>query len=517
MIASLIRTALVGAAIGIASTVSSQPPLPPPDEPPSKQDQPQPGVKVAEKGPIHEAFAQPGAETRGKDMTAPKAPPPPVNEVPPDAKPEGSNVKWIPGYWQWDETKNDFIWVSGFYRNVPPNREWQPGKWIEKDGKNIYVPGFWRPTDGSIPRVELPEPPKSLEIGPSTPNDDPDAMWVPGGWEYRNSQFVWRAGYWAAPYKQLMWQPSQYVYDGSGYTYVPGYWDYPIEQRGLLYAPVYIDQQFLVNPNWSYTPQYGIGAGDPYGWGNGGLFGSMYMGPNYNNYYYGNGNAGLGYGDPYGLGGFGFGTGYGDPLLGYGGFYPWWFTGPGFYNPLWQHYNWLNRGDRGWGNNARSGRYGNGRGGVGGVGRANGTRGSTITPRAVGSAAGIAGNAAQGAARAAVSARSGQVVRPANQVLASQTFANSGGFRNSVGAPSVVGSSFGQSSAGIYRSGTVTVRPGTYNFGGLYNGGSTGSYYRGSEPIFRGAGGYGGGYSSPSYRGGGFTHSSGGRGGGGHR
>jgi len=89
----------------------------------------------------------------------------------------------------------------------------------------------------------------------------------------------------------------------------PGYWDYPLEERGLLNAPVYIDQQFSLNPNWSYTPQYSIGMGDGDGWGNGGAFNSMYIGPNYNNYYYGN------YSDPSGLGGFGFRIGQRIPPL----------------------------------------------------------------------------------------------------------------------------------------------------------------------------------------------------------
>ena len=274
MFAVASRTLPIAFALFVAGTVSSQeplPPLPPPDEQPLKkmdlpQPNPQPGIRVAEKGPIHEAFAQPGADVRGKEMTAPKAPPPPINEVPPDVKPDGANVKWIPGYWQWDAGQNDFIWVSGFYRNVPPNRSWEPGKWIVKDDKNVYIPGYWRPSKpGELPN--LPEPPKSVESGPSTPSGNPDAIWVPGGWDYRDGQFVWRSGYWASPYRHLMWQPPQYVYNGSDYNYVPGYWDYPLEERGLLNAPVYIDQSVYQNPNFTYTPQYGINVGDNSGEG----------------------------------------------------------------------------------------------------------------------------------------------------------------------------------------------------------------------------------------------------------
>jgi hypothetical protein len=527
MIASLSRLVLFFILLGPVGIANSQPPLPPPDEQPNKKEVSQPGVKVADQGPIHEAFAQPGAEVRGKEMTAPKAPPPPINEVPPETKPDGDNVKWIPGYWAWDENKNDFIWVSGFYRNVPPSRAWEPGKWIVKDGKNIYTPGYWKPTDGTAVPKNLPEPPASIENGPSTPSDYADAMWVPGGWEYRNGQFVWRAGYWASPYRNMMWQPSQYVYNGSDYCYVPGYWDYPLEQRGLLYAPVYIQNEYYQNPGWSFTPQYGIGMGDSNGWGNGPLFGSMYMGPNYNNYYYGNGGYGPGngyggyggYGDPYGLGGLGFGTGFGDPLFGYGGFVPWWFAGPGFFNPLWNHYNWLNRGDRGWGENARGrGRNGSGRGvgtGRGEVGRGlNGAIGrGTTSPRPVTSAAGAAGLAAQTATRNALSARSAQVVQPANQVLASQAFrAVSPTLRSGGGYNGVVGLGAVNPVPGFGSNG-VNLRP------AVGMAGVNSSPFRGSfaEPGFRGAGIESGYRGSSGYRGGAGVRSSGGRSGGGSR
>lgn len=33
--------------------------------------------------------------------------------LPPDQKPEGDDVAWIPGYWAWDDERNDFLWVSG--------------------------------------------------------------------------------------------------------------------------------------------------------------------------------------------------------------------------------------------------------------------------------------------------------------------------------------------------------------------------------------------------------------------
>ena len=55
-----------------------------------------------------------------------KPPPAPVQEVPPDQQPQGANVQWIPGYWAWDDSRNDYIWGSGFWRDLPPGRHWVP-------------------------------------------------------------------------------------------------------------------------------------------------------------------------------------------------------------------------------------------------------------------------------------------------------------------------------------------------------------------------------------------------------
>ena len=159
MILPITRVAALGAALALVASTSAQPPLPPPDKQdaqlpvPKKQDakqddalHPEPGITVAEKGPIHEAFAQPGAEIRGKGMTAPKKPPAPIPEVPPETKPDGDNVKWIPGYWQWDKEKEDFLWVSGFWRTCRPAG---PGK--GESGSTRTAPGRTRPASGGRP------------------------------------------------------------------------------------------------------------------------------------------------------------------------------------------------------------------------------------------------------------------------------------------------------------------------------------------------------------------------------
>ena len=42
----------------------------------------------------------------------PKQPPAPIEELPPEQKPEGDDVQWVPGYWAWDDNRNDFLWIK---------------------------------------------------------------------------------------------------------------------------------------------------------------------------------------------------------------------------------------------------------------------------------------------------------------------------------------------------------------------------------------------------------------------
>ena len=49
---------------------------------------------------------------------APAEPPEPIEELPPEYRPDGDNVRWIPGYWAWDDERQDFLWISGLWREV---------------------------------------------------------------------------------------------------------------------------------------------------------------------------------------------------------------------------------------------------------------------------------------------------------------------------------------------------------------------------------------------------------------
>lgn len=71
------------------------------------------GVEILTRGPVHEAFAETVTFDPQPGIVVPKAPPDAIEELPPDQKPEGENVAWIPGYWAWDDEREDFLWVSG--------------------------------------------------------------------------------------------------------------------------------------------------------------------------------------------------------------------------------------------------------------------------------------------------------------------------------------------------------------------------------------------------------------------
>ena len=204
------------------------------------------------RGPIHEAFAEPINFNPKPGPLIPRQPPANIEEIPPDQKPDGDNVGWIPGYWHWDDEKNEFLWVSGFWRVIPPGRQWIPGYWNQVENRWQWVSGYWASQEQKE-AVYLPEPPASLENGPVTPQPSNDQIWVPGTWVYRETRYMWQPGYWVVAAPGWIWTPATYVWTPCGYVFVDGYWDYSIRRRGCLFAPFYYDVVF-VRPGWVYRP-----------------------------------------------------------------------------------------------------------------------------------------------------------------------------------------------------------------------------------------------------------------------
>ncbi len=269
--------------IAVGTTSARAQDQPPPDptpvgqsggSPPGQADDPAPetdasGGQVLTQGPVHEAFATPVVHDPKASPAVNKQPPDPIQEMPPDQKPSGQNIQWIPGYWAWDVTRNDYLWVSGVWREPPPGTQWVPGYWNSADGGFQWVPGAWMPVaSGQAPQsgqpspqaqgTYLPPPPGSLEAGPNSPQPGPNVVWTPGYWTWQGGGYAWRPGFWAAVQTNWIWMPPHYVWTPSGYLFVPGYWDLPVANRGLMFAPVYYPQPVYVQPGYVFTPQISI-------------------------------------------------------------------------------------------------------------------------------------------------------------------------------------------------------------------------------------------------------------------
>jgi hypothetical protein len=279
-------------------------------------------VEVLTRGPVHEAFAETVSYEAEAGLTIKSAPPAAIEELPPDQRPEGENVTWIPGYWGWDDDQNDFLWISGIWRNIPPDRQWVPGYWNDLgDGSFQWISGYW--ADTTTEEVEYVEtaPPKSIDSGPNIAAPSEDHTWVPGNWMWNESRYVWRPGYWLGLRPNWTWVPARYNYSPRGYVFVDGYWDYAVASRGVLFAPVYYRRHVWDTPGYYYTPSIVVSLS---------LFTDhLFIHPHRHHYYFGDYYA----------------PRYAD--LGYYSSFHWHRHHHG-YDPIWAYNRWDHRHDSGW-------------------------------------------------------------------------------------------------------------------------------------------------------------------------
>lgn len=222
---------------------------------PASADVPK-GVEVQARGPIHEAFITPTAEPK-PTYGVPKKPPEPIEEMPPEERPEGDAV-WIGGYWGWDDDRADFLWVSGCWRIKPEGKDWVAGYWREVSGQHQWVPGFWRTVEAQRTSevTYYPEPPPPPQVAPPPPAE-PDMFYVAGHWMWVGDHYAWRAGYYTRYRPGYVYVASHYRWTPFGFVFVSGYWDFAIGRRGVLYAPVVVDT-VVVGPRFVYTPYYAV-------------------------------------------------------------------------------------------------------------------------------------------------------------------------------------------------------------------------------------------------------------------
>jgi hypothetical protein len=340
---------IAASALGLALSAGLMPAQPPaqPAAPPAA-DANGNGMDVLSRGPVHEAYADTSASSTTTPLVT-KNPPDGIDELPPDHKPDGNNIQWIPGYWHWDEDRTDFSWISGFWRSVPPGRVWVPGSWRGVQGQPQptwqWVPGFWQEAPAQqaqqAPQAAqqdvqyLPEPPATIESGPTVPASSTTSFYIPGSWVWRAGHYAWRPGEWIEYRTGWVWVPAHFRWSPIGYIFVEGYWDYPLANRGVLYAPVAYPTAMYLTPGYVYTPTYVVSDQC--------MMGAMFVRRGWGCYYFGDY-----YGPQYATGGYSAWCGSVGPngtfVVGFGVGRAW------GYDPLWSYYSVAYRGSPAWSN-----------------------------------------------------------------------------------------------------------------------------------------------------------------------
>lgn len=279
-------------------------------------------VQVLTRGPVHEAFAESVNFDPEPGIIISTRIPDPIEEMPPEQQLEGENVTWISGYWAWDDDQNDFIWISGIWRNLPPGRQWVPGYWNEIDGgKYQWTSGYWADSTTSEVEYVSTAPPRNIDVGPNTEAPSENHNWIPGNWYWSETRYVWRPGYWVPLRTNWTWVPSRYCWSHRGYVYVDGYWDYAVAGRGVLFAPLYFRQHVYTRPDYFYTPSIVVALN---------VFSDhLFVRPRCGHYYFGD---------------------YYAPRYRDSGFYASfsWHSGHRGYDPIYAYDRWDHRGDRNW-------------------------------------------------------------------------------------------------------------------------------------------------------------------------
>jgi hypothetical protein len=191
---------------------------------------------VLPKGKVHEAFVSPENYCNDPPHSAPKAPPGELAEVRPEISADlATKAIWIPGYWTFDGTADNFIWTSGVWRFPPPGFRWNPGKWERTENGFVRVSGQWVPKD--LEKVIYVQSPPRYQGPFLLPSSLPkDQFWVPGAWVAKGDKFEWRAGFVSRRIEKWVWVPAQYTWAPEGWFFVDGHWDYPLASRGQSFA-----------------------------------------------------------------------------------------------------------------------------------------------------------------------------------------------------------------------------------------------------------------------------------------
>ncbi len=144
--------------------------------------------------------------------------------------------QWIAGYWAWRTGRH--LWMDGHWTLPPaPGYVWQPASWENRGGAWFYYEGHWRPGEAPDPGVVYQPPPppgraEIVEIAPPAPIEEvrpplpfPDAIWIPGYWDWNGVRHVWVAGRWSARPPGYGWEDYRWKHRRDGkWEHKHGHW-----------------------------------------------------------------------------------------------------------------------------------------------------------------------------------------------------------------------------------------------------------------------------------------------------
>lgn len=187
--------------------------------------------------PLHDALRLSNAPVDQVKERAPKSPPPPVAERPSTDRPD-PQARWFGGYWSWDSTRDDFVWVSGAWRVPPADSIWVEGRW-RRDAEGWYrVPGVWSKRRENPPRNapvaatadaesegwRVNGPPADRPAESPGPAPGPNYFYIPGQYVPDGERTNWKSGYWAQVQPGWDWVPARWVRQADGWKFREGYW-----------------------------------------------------------------------------------------------------------------------------------------------------------------------------------------------------------------------------------------------------------------------------------------------------
>ena len=90
----------------------------------------------------HDALQGKSVKPLTERVHAPQQPPRPIAERPSGRRPD-RRATWVPGYWDWDPARAEFVWIGGVWQIPPPGSMWVTARWLRDQDGWYRSSGFW--------------------------------------------------------------------------------------------------------------------------------------------------------------------------------------------------------------------------------------------------------------------------------------------------------------------------------------------------------------------------------------